>query len=143
MKVNRLTAVLFIIGAVSLSNCRKTDSKDLVPNVQVNQNISTNLAQYNSLNFIGGWVYLSGGYNGLIAYRVDLDVIKVYDRQAPYNVLDGCQVMVDSNSTTSCVDTCSGSEWLLLDGQVIKGPAVYSLKAYQTSFDGSNLSITN
>ena len=41
------------------------------------------------------------------------------------------------------IDTCSGSEWLLLDGQVLKGPASYPLKEYQTVFDGTNLTITN
>jgi len=141
--VNRLTVVIFIVCAVSLSDCRKPDSQHNVPNVQVNINISTNLPQYNTLNFINGWLYLNGGYNGLIAYRVNLDDIMVYDRQAPFNIIDDCRIMVDSNNTTIAVDTCSGSQWLLLDGQVIKGPASYPLKAYQTTFDGTNLFITN
>ncbi|MEQ9188190.1 MAG: hypothetical protein RLP15_10690 [Cryomorphaceae bacterium] len=101
------------------------------------------MPQYNDLNFINGWVYLDGGYRGMIAYRVNLDEIKVYDRQAPYNVIDGCRVYVDSGNTTIGIDTCSGSQWLLLDGQVIKGPATYPLKEYLTTYDGSTLYISN
>lgn len=142
-KVNRLTAVIIIICTVSLSNCRRRDTQHFVPNVQVNRNISTNLPQYNDLNFINGWVYLDGGYNGLLAFRANLEEVKVYDRQAPYNVIDQCRIYVDTNNSNIAIDTCSGSEWFLLDGQVLKGPASYPLKEYQTVFDGTNLTITN
>ena len=126
-----------------LSDCRRPETQHNVPNVRVDLNISLNLPQYNNLNFINGWIYLNGGYNGLLAYRVNEDDINVYDRQAPYNVADKCRIYVDSNSSTTCTDTCSGSQWLLMDGQVLKGPATYSLKQYQTIFDGTNLTITN
>jgi nitrite reductase/ring-hydroxylating ferredoxin subunit len=128
--------------ALSLSNCQRTPTEHLVPNVRVDIEISTNLPQYNNLNFINGWVYLDGGYNGIIAYRVNNDEIKAYDRQAPYNVGDKCRVLVDTGATY-CTDTCSGSQWLLLDGQVLNGPAAQPLRAYQTTFDGSVLIITN
>ena len=114
-----------------------------MPNVRVNEYIALSLPQYNTLNFINGWVYLDGGYNGLIAFRVTEEEIKVYDRQAPYYVKDKCQIIVDSNSNVSCIDTCSGSQWLLLDGQILQGPASQPLRFYQTSFDVTHLSITN
>jgi hypothetical protein len=114
----------------------------MVPDVSVNESISLNLPQYNNLNFINGWVYTQGGYNGLLAVRVSTDVINVYDRQAPYRTRDGCRVIVDTGATT-CTDTCSGSQWLLLDGQIIKGPASYPLKQYQSQFDGTTLTVTN
>lgn len=129
-------------GALSLSNCQRTPSEHLVPNVRVDVELSTNLPQYNNLNFINGWVYLDEGYNGIIAYRVNNDEVKAYDRQASYNVREKCKVFVDTGSTY-CTDTCSGSQWLLLDGQVLRGPASLPLREYQTSFDGSNLIITN
>jgi hypothetical protein len=141
--VNRKITLIIILCAVWLSDCRKTDTNHQVPNVRVNEYIVLSLPQYNTLNFINGWVYLDGGYNGLIAFRVTEEEIKVYDRQAPYYVKDKCQVIVDSNSNVSCIDTCSGSQWLLLDGQILKGPASQPLRFYQTSFDGTHLSITN
>jgi len=141
--VNRKITLIIILCAVWLSDCRKPDTNHQVPNVRVNEYIVLSLPQYNTLNFINGWVYLDGGYNGLIAFRVTEEEIKVYDRQAPYYVKDKCQVIVDSNSNVSCIDTCSGSQWLLLDGQILKGPASQPLRFYQTSFDGTHLSITN
>ncbi|MDB4104069.1 hypothetical protein N9545_00925 [Salibacteraceae bacterium] len=141
--MNRKITLIIILCAVWLSDCRKTDTNHQVPNVRVNEYIVLSLPQYNTLNFINGWVYLDGGYNGLIAFRVTEEEIKVYDRQAPYYVKDKCQVIVDSNSNVSCIDTCSGSQWLLLDGQILKGPASQPLRFYQTSFDGTHLSITN
>jgi Rieske Fe-S protein len=72
-----------------------------------------------------------------------LEEVKVYDRQAPYNVIDQCRIYVETNNSNIAIDTCSGSEWFLLDGQVLKGPASYPLKEYQTVFDGTNLTITN
>lgn len=138
----RIIAVAIILCAVSLSNCRERTDEHTVPIVSVNVDIDVTLAQYNDLNFIGGWVYLNGGYNGLIAYRQSLETIKSYDRQAPYLVEDRCQVEVDS-SGVSCTDPCSGSEWLLHDGQLLGGPAVYPLREYNTTFDGQRLSIRN
>lgn len=125
-----------------MSNCRKTADEHQVPQVSVNRTVAVNLAQYNDLNFIGGWVYMNGGYNGLLLYRANLEDIKAYDRQAPYEVSNGCQVTVDTGSVT-CSDTCSGSQWLMLDGQIVDGPAIYPLKEYTTTFDGTTVNITN
>lgn len=138
----RFKLVTIIICAILLSECRERVDEHTVPETRVNIDIDVNLAQYNDLNFIGGWIYLNGGYNGIIAHRATFDVITAYDRQAPYMVADGCRISVDSNNVT-CIDDCSGSEWLLYDGQVVKGPAVYPLKQYRTSFDGVRLNISN
>lgn len=138
----RIKQALIILCALSLSDCRKQSNEHTIPAVSVNIEIDVNLPQYNDLNFIGGCVYLKGGYNGIIAYRQTLEIINAYERQAPYKVADGCKVMVDSVNI-SVLDTCSGSEWLLYDGQITKGPAASSLRQYQTYFDGLHLSITN
>jgi len=140
--VSRIALIAISLCAFSLSECRKSTDEHTVPSVSVNISINVNLAQYNNLNFIGGWVYLPGGYNGILAYRANNDVINAYDRQAPYKVADECQVVVDSTGVI-CVDPCSKSQWLINDGQVLKGPAFYPLKQYHTTFDGLNLSITN
>lgn len=142
MKRKRKWTLIFIVCALSLSNCKKADTQHTVPPVAINISIATNLAQYNNLNFVGGWVYLNGGYNGLLVYRATSEEFRAYDRQAPYVIKDLCQIFVDSNEVT-VIDTCSGSRWLLLDGQIIEGPAFYPLKQYQTFYDGSTLTISN
>ena len=141
--MNRIITLKIILCAVSLSNCRKPEVNHQVPNVRVDEYIVLSLPQYNNLNFINGWLYLDGGYNGLLAFRSTEEEIKVFDRQAPYYVKEKCQVFVDSNSNVSCIDTCSGSEWLFLDGQILKGPATQPLRQYQTTFDGTHLTVRN
>jgi hypothetical protein len=138
----RYLYILFIICTLSLSECRNNSNEHTIPKVGVNIDIDVNLPQYNSLNFIGGWVYLKGGYNGIIVHRSTVDVLAAYERQAPYLVEDACRVDVDSNGVT-CTDPCSGSQWLLFDGQLVKGPAPYPLKQYRSEFDGVRLSIRN
>jgi hypothetical protein len=140
--MNLFRLAIIILCAVSLSECRNRTNEHTVPNTPVNIDIDINLAQYNNLNFIGGWVYLSGGFNGIIVHRSTVDIFAAYDRQAPYQVADRCRVNVDSNNVT-CSDDCSGSEWLLYDGQLVKGPASHPLKQYRTSFDGVRLNISN
>jgi hypothetical protein len=138
----RFHSVVIIIWSLTLSGCRIKPTEHTIPDISVNIDIDINLAQYNDLNFIGGWVYLNGGYNGMIVHRSTVDIIAAYDRQAPYLVSDHCQLDVDSGGVT-CKDPCSGSKWILFDGQLVKGPATYPLKQYTTSFDGVRLSITN
>lgn len=140
--MNRILVIIITVCTVSLSNCRNIDDEHTVPDVVVNIDIDVNLPQYNNLNFIGGWIYLEGGYNGILVHRSTSDFIAAYDRQAPFQVNDYCRVIVDSNGVT-CTDTCSGSQWLLLDGQLVKGPAARPLKPYATVFDGARLSIRN
>ena len=142
MKWIEIKLTIMTVCAISLSNCTKQDTEHLIPVVNVNINISTNLAQYNQLNIDGGWVYLEGGYNGIIVYRSSIDNYKAYDRQAPYKVKDVCKINID-DSQVIVTDSCSGSSWLLYDGQVVTGPATYPLKEYETYYDGSILSITN
>ncbi|HAW18912.1 MAG TPA: hypothetical protein DCX14_01915 [Flavobacteriales bacterium] len=138
----RYLIIPIIICTLSLSECRNNSNEHTIPDVRVNIDIDVNLPQYNNLNFIGGWVYLKGGYNGIIVHRSTVDVLAAYERQAPYLVEEGCRIDVDSNGVT-CRDHCSGSEWLLFDGQLVKGPAPYPLKQYRSSFDGVRLSIRN
>lgn len=140
--MSRIVSVAIIVCAFSLSNCREKTDEHTVPQVAVNIDIDITLAQYNNLNFIGGWVYLNGGYNGLLVYRATLEDMKAYDRQAPYKVADHCQVEVDSVGI-ACFDPCSGSEWLMHDGQLLTGPALYPLREYNASFDGRLLTIRN
>ncbi|GAB5539581.1 MAG: hypothetical protein Salg2KO_16840 [Salibacteraceae bacterium] len=138
----QIRLVLFSLCTLSLSECRERYEEHRVPNVAVNVDIDLNLAPYNDLNFIGGWVYLNGGYNGLIVHRSTQEVLAAYDRQAPYQIEDRCQIFVDTGGVT-CTDECSDSQWLLFDGQLVKGPSALPLNQYITTFDGNRLSIRN
>ena len=135
MKSNRkiLFSIIFLINLLLNYGCLKNNQ--VVPYVYVDLYINISLPSYSSLNAIGGWVYVSGGSNGIILYRQTADQFAAYDRHCTYNVDNPCgAASVDSTNTfVSC--SCDGSQYQLYDGLVIQGPATYSLKSYQTSFD--------
>ena len=101
----------------------------------VNQYINVSLPSYSALNAVGGWIYITGGSEGIIVYRQSFDHFSAYDRHCTYEASDPCgKAYVDStNSFVEC--GCDGSQYQLYDGLVIQGPATYSLKNYRTNFD--------
>ena len=114
-------------------SCSK--NQNIVPYVYVDQYINISLPSYSSLNYIGGWTYITGGSRGIIIYRQSYDQFSAYDRHCTYNADNPCgKATVDSTNTfVEC--SCDSSRYQLFDGLVIQGPATYSLKNYQTNFD--------
>lgn len=99
------------------------------------------------LNFkiqsVGGWIYVSGGINGVIVYRKSQEEFVAIERSSselPDN--PKAAVQVQSNNFT-LRDTISGSEWRIFDGSITKGPAQWPLRLYGANFDGNALRITN
>ena len=124
--LSSLTLILFV-------SCSK--DQNIVPYVYVDQYINISLPSYSSLNYIGGWTYITGGSRGIIIYRQSYDQFSAYDRHCTYNADNPCgKATVDSTNTfVEC--SCDSSRYQLFDGLVIQGPATYSLKNYQTNFD--------
>lgn len=128
--------------AVLASSCKK-DEKGGVPLTGVNININVNLPEYNDLSVPGGWVYLTGGSQGLIVYRKSTDEFVAMDRHCPYRPEDVCKVVVDESEVIARDTACCHSAFLLLDGSVTEGPAALGLKRYNTTFNGTTLHIFN
>ena len=97
---------------------------------------------YQKLNTVGGWEYITGGYNGIVVYRLSQDEFVAFDRACPYDYKNSCRIVVESSFTTT-IDSCCGSRFLLNDGSPFKGPASVSLKKYKTYYDGNSLRISN
>ena len=133
IKRNILFALLFVLNLFLNLGCNKNNQ--IVPYVYVDLYVNISLPSYSNLNAIGGWVYVSGGSKGIILYRQTADQFAAYDRHCTYNSDNPCgPASVDStHSFVEC--SCDGSQYQLYDGLVIQGPATYSLKSYQTSFD--------
>ena len=104
--------------------------------------INLSLPAYNSLNFPGNWLYISGGSRGLIVYRYTLDEFVVLDRHASYDVDAGCQCSVSQDGYT-IEDPCSGSQWYIFDGSIIQGPTTAPLERYTTTWIPPVLTIRN
>ncbi len=119
----------------------------------VNITIYPNSTEYLQLNSVGGWVYLYANEpsRGILVYRLSVDEFLAFERTPTYKPDSCCvyeptikcsRVVVDESGIIA-VDTCSGSEYLMIDGSVVKGPATYPLVQYQTAYDGDALHIYN
>lgn len=144
----RTSFIKTLIFAVSLSllflltpQCKKNN--DAIPYAYVNFYINVGSTQYQGLNNIGGWVYVTGGVRGIIIYRNSTDEFVALERDCPYYPNNTCALVTVDKSNVTCTDTCCGSQFLLMDGSIVKGPATTQMKLYQTSFDGATLHVSN
>jgi len=136
-----IQTTFLIIFLFFFSNCKKND--DPVPYVFVNFYVSLSSPQFTNLTSVGGWVYVTGGYKGIIIYRNSIDEFCAYDRACPYKPsIEKERVDVEANGITA-IDSSCGSRFLLIDGSVVNGPAKISLKSYKTYYNGTTLQITN
>lgn len=132
------TGLLLLFAA-----CDK-EEKGNVPEVDVDIYIDVNKPSYSDLQTTGGWVYITGGSKGIIVYRRSSQKFKAYDRHCTYRPSKNCgRAKVDSSDIKIHCRSCSGSEYSIMDGSVLKGPASQPLKPYGTSFDGNTLHIYN
>jgi nitrite reductase/ring-hydroxylating ferredoxin subunit len=123
------------------TTCKK--ERQGVPYVPVDLYLYTTSPEFSNLNAVGGWTYINGGSRGIVIYHRSNDEFVAFDRHCTYQVEDPCgQVSVDA-SYIALRDSCCGSEFLLYDGSVTKGPATLPLQAYYTEYDGMRLRIYN
>ncbi len=114
-----------------------------VPSVPVNLTIYPNDPLNFNIQAIGGWMYFSGGKNGIIVYRKSEQEFVALERtssQLPNNS-NAKAIVLNDNFTLH--DTISGSKWRIMDGAVTSGPATWPLRLYGTSYDGNLLKVIN
>ncbi len=144
--INRFGLILLFSGLLLINvNCGKDNPVDeLIPYVLVNFSMNPNSIEYNNLNIVGNWAYVTGGYRGIIIYHANTNEYKAFERTSPVNFPNdfSCRVSVDDSGLIA-VDPCSGSKFILLDGSPFEGPATLPLKQYQTYFDGLYLRVFN
>jgi hypothetical protein len=148
-----LNLFLFLaLLSIALWACDKNEGPEIDPGY-VNIFIQPNSVEYIELNSPGGWVYLYADppSRGIIVYRLSQDEFKAYERTPTYKPDECCvyepvvkctKIVVDDSGLLAN-DTCTGSQYILLDGSVTKGPAVYGLYAFRTNYDGETLQIYN
>jgi len=139
-----------IIMILFLTFCNKDKGPD-IPEAYVNIYLRPN-----SIDYIadGTWVYVTANEpsRGIIVYRLFHDSFKAYERTCTYDPNACC---TSSSSVLSCskltvefsgltiTDTCCHSQFLITDGTPFSGPATFSLKEYNTEYDGDVLHIFN
>ena len=123
--------------------CNKETTHQSIPNVSVNLYLDISSTLYIELATIGGHVNITGGYKGIVVYRVSPDDFVAYDRACSYDPKLACARITMDPSGITLTDSCCGSNFSVLDGSIIKGPATQPLKRYHTQFDGQILRIWN
>jgi nitrite reductase/ring-hydroxylating ferredoxin subunit len=129
-----------LILFASFIGCKKDNNA--VPVVYTDVYLYTTDPAFSPLNSISGYAYVAGGSKGIIVFRKSQTEFMAYDRHCPYQVDKGNMVTVDASGLLAA-DAACGSKFLMTDGSPNQGPAVNSLKLYQTSFDGTVLHIFN
>lgn len=134
------TAVFFLV-LITFFSCKKDENR--IPYVPVDIYIDINNANYNDLNSVGGYIYLTGGYKGLIIYRSSFDSFVAIERACPYHPTDDCERLVVDTSGLTISDPHCGSRFLILDGSIINGPSTKIAATYHTIFDGVYVHVYN
>lgn len=146
-----------------LHGCREFPQNPNTPILPYPITIYPNTLQYQELNFVSGWLYITSDVEstsrGIIVYRQSDNEFLAYDRLPP-NEPDAC---TDSHGNTTrmvvdfpfVVDRCNNAYYNILNGQLIvrepdmvpnfptDGTTIYPLIQYRTAYDGSKLTITN
>lgn len=137
-----ITIAFIFTLLIGFIQCQDNESNN-IPLVEVFIDININDPAYINLKNVGGWEYITGGSRGLIVYRISQDQFNVFDRHCTFQPSNTCAlVSVDATNFTAS-DQCCGSSFLLENGSVSRPPATLPLKSYNTSFDGTTLSIRN
>jgi nitrite reductase/ring-hydroxylating ferredoxin subunit len=139
-----LIVPLFLIGIIT--GCKKdsTTATTGVPNVSVNFTVDVDAGGYANLLVAGGWMYVSGGYDGILLYCQTPGNYIAYDRGCPYDCETNAKaiITVQTGGITAVCPVC-GTTYSMLNGTITKGPGSIALKQYQTNFDGTNLTVSN
>lgn len=125
---------------LTMLTCEK-DVYNVIPNVPFTLVLSAN--EVLAIGVGTAVTKESGGNAGLIIYNVNGTEFQAFDRLCTNYPADTATVTLDKSTFIATCPKCKSSFQISLQGQVIKGPAKYSLKQYRTSYDGTRLTISN
>jgi len=127
---------------ILFASCEK-ENQHPVPNVLVDIRINIENAIYAGLNTIGNSIHVTGGYRGIIIYRVGLTEFTAFDRSCPHHVWEQCAIVSAIPGQPFAKCDCCQTTYQLLDGSKFTGPSMYPLRPYRTTFNHPFLTITN
>lgn len=149
----RLFHTFLVVCVVFLffSGCTKTEINPNAPNVYINITIDPNSTMYQSLNTVGGWMYLTSTppSRGIIVYHKDLYEFVAFDRIPPNNPDNccddqgNCSRLIVDDYYPMVMDECNNISYLILDGSIIEGEGTFPMIQYNTTYNGNLLRIFN
>ena len=148
--------ILLLLVTMGYSSCKKANStttnSDFFTPVYVYTNIDISFAQYNALQQMQGYLYLPGGYRGIIIYHTIDDQFVAFDRACPVKTDSACAyVSMDSvpirfrcgTPGTKAWNKCCTSTFDAAYGSPLSGEAKRGLKQYYTSKQGTVIYISS
>lgn len=131
--------VLIIIGTI-IPAC---DRQEYVPYVYVNIQVYPNMPSYSSIKIPGNYLYLNGGYKGIVLSCTYLDEYVAFDRACPYHPRTEDAVLeVDSTGLFLVCPKC-GSKFMCSDGSIVNGPSKHTPLEYLVDYQDPVLYIYN
>ncbi len=137
---NAICAILMVFFVIS---CNKKPVNQIDINVDIDFVIYPNTLEYQELNVVGGWMYLTAPLPsyGIIVYKKSYDEFMAYDRKPLINN-ESCPNNRLDVDLPFVVDECNDMRYNILDGFNLNGDGTH-LYWYQTEFDGTALRIYN
>lgn len=106
--------------------------------------LNLNLPDYLDLKRDGGYVYLDDpGVRGIIVYRQSASNYYAYERNCSFQPNSACATVEVHVSTLYIFCACCSSSFDFATGYPTGGPAWRPLRRYETSLNGSTLTITD
>jgi len=121
--------------SIFILSCNSKD--EFIQNVYVNETISLNLPEYNSLLIPGNSLFVEGGVEGIIIYHAIGQNYKVYDRNCSYEPSLACARIDSINSGIAYCGCCTSAFLISNTGEPINAPALLPLKEYNWSINAS------
>lgn len=137
--------IFHIIAMLFLAGCGQELTDDPIPwqpfdIIQLN----LNLPEYISLRTDGSHIYLNnGGVRGIILYHQTGSNYFAYERNCSFEPNSACATVEVHVSTLYMFCPCCSSSFDFATGYPTGGPAWRPLRQYETSLNGSTLTITD
>lgn len=126
-----LTAITLVFS------CKK--STDQIDPANVDFYIYLTQPDFQSLNTVGNYAYVTGGVKGIIVYHKSIDEFAAYERSCPYDPNVSSAIVEVDSSGIGLIDYHCGSRYNILDGSIVNGPTSYPLRQYQCDYDGVSI----
>ncbi|MBP5547532.1 MAG: hypothetical protein J6X58_01390 [Bacteroidales bacterium] len=137
--MKKIITVTFILVTALLVSCHRDDSC-YVPIGITNFEIEPNSAEYQGVNSVGGYIYLTGGHRGVIVVRMAYDQFVAFERTCPADSTTAVEISADWGSSLLECPKCHTCFIIASDGMPMDGGATECpLYQYSTSYSGGVL----
>jgi nitrite reductase/ring-hydroxylating ferredoxin subunit len=136
---------IYIFGLTMMAGCDPDLSDDSIPWQPFDViTMNLNLPEYIKLRSDGTFMYLNDkGVRGIIVYHKNGSEYVAYERNCSFQPNSACATVEVHVSTLYILCPCCSSTFDLATGNPTAGVAWRPLRQYETSFDGSTLTITD